>query len=215
VDFPTGYNVWGISVGDLDGDGRPDIAFCNSYDNTLTLYRNLLPFADSPDHFDWSPISSPQFANASFAVTVLAHDATNGLVTNFNRTVILTSTKGVPVTPAVSASFTQGVWSGVISVSQAATNLVLQADDGLGVVGIANPINIVAPPALVTVQVGNYLVLFWPTNSAGFVLQSSSRLYPAQWTNVAGSLKQVGDQFMVSVPIIGASQFYRLRYARP
>src|SRR5262249_5361315 len=141
VDFATGYNVWGISVGDLDGDGRPDIVFGNTYDNTLTVYRNSLPFGDSPDHFDWSPIPSPQFPNAPFLVTVFAHDATNGVVTNFNRSVILSSTNGMAVTPAISANFTQGVWTGVVSSPQVATNLVLQANDGQGVVGFSNPFN--------------------------------------------------------------------------
>ncbi len=43
VDFPTGWNAWGVAAGDLDGDGRPDIVFANAYDDTLTFYRNVMP----------------------------------------------------------------------------------------------------------------------------------------------------------------------------
>ncbi len=47
VDFGTGWNAWGVAAGDLDGDGRPDIVFCNDYDNTLTIYQNQTPFGVS------------------------------------------------------------------------------------------------------------------------------------------------------------------------
>jgi uncharacterized delta-60 repeat protein len=48
VDFSAGYNAWGIAIGDLDGDGRPDIVFCNTYDNTISIYRNIVPFGAAP-----------------------------------------------------------------------------------------------------------------------------------------------------------------------
>ena len=48
VDYATGWNAWGVSVGDLDGDRRNDIVFCNAYDDTLTLYRNQQVFGIPP-----------------------------------------------------------------------------------------------------------------------------------------------------------------------
>lgn len=42
VDFGTGWNAWGVVAGDLDGDNRADIVFANSYDDTLTFYRNIM-----------------------------------------------------------------------------------------------------------------------------------------------------------------------------
>ena len=47
VELSTGWNAWGISVGDLDGDGRPDFVFANSYDGNLQIYQNLTPFGTS------------------------------------------------------------------------------------------------------------------------------------------------------------------------
>jgi hypothetical protein len=48
VDFATGYNAWGVAIGDLDGDGRPDIVFANTYDNTISIYQNVTPFGNPP-----------------------------------------------------------------------------------------------------------------------------------------------------------------------
>ena len=43
VDYPTGWNPNGVAIGDLDGDGRPDIAFAVYYAATLSIYQNQTP----------------------------------------------------------------------------------------------------------------------------------------------------------------------------
>jgi hypothetical protein len=48
VDFSTGWNAWGVSIGDLDGDGRPDVVFCNDYDSSISIYQNTVPFSGPP-----------------------------------------------------------------------------------------------------------------------------------------------------------------------
>ena len=35
-------------IGDLDGDGRPDIIFGNQYDSTISIYQNIMPFGGPP-----------------------------------------------------------------------------------------------------------------------------------------------------------------------
>ena len=40
VDFATGWNPGGVAVGDLDGDGRPDVVASASYGNILSLFHN-------------------------------------------------------------------------------------------------------------------------------------------------------------------------------
>jgi len=61
VDLAAGYNPNGIAIGDLDGDGRPDIVFCNSYDNTISIYQNVIPFGEPP-------VITTQPANQTVAV---------------------------------------------------------------------------------------------------------------------------------------------------
>lgn len=48
VDFPAGSNPSGVAIGDLDGDGRPDVVFNNFYDNTMSIYRNVIPIGQMP-----------------------------------------------------------------------------------------------------------------------------------------------------------------------
>jgi len=40
VDCVPGLNLWGLSIGDLDGDGRPDFIFCNAYQQMISICRN-------------------------------------------------------------------------------------------------------------------------------------------------------------------------------
>ena len=40
VDFSTGTNPWGVAIGDLDGDGKPDLAVTNFGGNTVSVFRN-------------------------------------------------------------------------------------------------------------------------------------------------------------------------------
>jgi alpha-tubulin suppressor-like RCC1 family protein len=49
IDFTSGNNPDGIGIGDLDGNGRPDIAFGNSFGGTVSVYRNIIPFASAPE----------------------------------------------------------------------------------------------------------------------------------------------------------------------
>jgi 6-phosphogluconolactonase (cycloisomerase 2 family) len=40
VDFTTGTNPYDIAVGDIDGDGKPEIAVTNITDNTVSVFQN-------------------------------------------------------------------------------------------------------------------------------------------------------------------------------
>ena len=40
VDFATGTNPYSVAIGDLDSDGKPDLAIANYNSNTVSVYRN-------------------------------------------------------------------------------------------------------------------------------------------------------------------------------
>lgn len=41
VDFTTGSGPRDIAIGDIDGDGKPDLAVANFYSNTVSVFRNI------------------------------------------------------------------------------------------------------------------------------------------------------------------------------
>jgi hypothetical protein len=169
------------------------------------------------DHFTWEQIPSPRFANTPFSVTIEACNMTNGILTNFTGAAFLDTTNGVTVSPALSGEFLQGVWTGTVMIPQTASNLVLQADDGAGHFGLANPINVVALPPLTVRTSGNKLLLLWPVSYSGFVLEASGSLSPTAWTPVTVFPTELGNQYLVLLPISGSgiSSFYRLQLSGP
>jgi hypothetical protein len=167
------------------------------------------------DHFVWNPIPSPRFVNKPFAVTIQAQNITNGLFTNFTGTAILGTTNGVAVTPPISGNFVQGVWTGTVVISQTASNLVLEADNGLGHFGLANPIDVLSLPQLGMLCSGNFALVIWPVEYSGFVLETSGSLSPAKWVLVPYAPIQYGDEYFLPLNMTGTNGFYRLYFPGP
>jgi len=110
----------------------------------IIAYLNAL----SAYHFEWSSISGPKQFNVPFPVIITARDLTNGIVNTFNGAVGLSAISGgsnsVSITPTSSGNFTNGVWSGSITVQQPVPNVVLSANDGSGHSGDSNPFEVIA-----------------------------------------------------------------------
>jgi hypothetical protein len=174
-----------------------------------------LTVIDTLDHFAWGSIPSPRFVNSPFGVSIQAMDSINQLFTNFTGTVALSASGAAPVNPPVSSSFVLGAWAGPVAVGQTATNLILQASDGFGHVGFANVINIMAVPSLSLTRSGSSLLLYWPMDSSGFVLETSPTLVPPQWTQVAAPPFPVGNQNLELLQLGATNGYYRLRYTLP
>jgi hypothetical protein len=44
VVLASGWNPGGVTIADLNGDGRPDVFFCTEYDQNIWVYQNSVPF---------------------------------------------------------------------------------------------------------------------------------------------------------------------------
>ena len=69
----------------------------------------------------------------------------------------------------------------------------------------------VIPPQLTLTSAGSNVVLAWPTNATGFTLQTTTNLSPsAVWTTNLPSPVVVNGQNVVTNPIAGIQQYFRL-----
>ena len=72
--------------------------------------------------------------------------------------------------------------------------------------------NLVVPVYLSVRQSGSELILSWPTNAAGFTLQSTLNVTPpSSWIDSTDQVATVGAQFTVTNAISGGARFYRLK----
>jgi uncharacterized repeat protein (TIGR01451 family) len=97
------------------------------------------------DHFIWYPIASPEAQGKPCNVTVVAIDSFGSYAKFFSGTANLTASRGaaaVPMNPTTPVQFTNGFWSGDITILQSSTNVVLRADDVDGHTGSSNPFDV-------------------------------------------------------------------------
>src|SRR5262249_26246529 len=88
------------------------------------------------DHYEWSPVGSPQLASTPFTVRLVAKGADNATLTNFSRKISFVGSpvgggQSISVIPA-SVTLSNGVWEGQISVAQASPAMYLTAADAGG-----------------------------------------------------------------------------------
>ena len=100
---------------------------------SANLRANILAYLQSSAQLrlEWSQIPSPQIMGVPFTATITAQDNSGEVVTNFNEMVTFSavdaSQSSVQITPLTSANFTNGIWSGEITVLQPAVGIVINA----------------------------------------------------------------------------------------
>ncbi|MEI6078634.1 MAG: FG-GAP-like repeat-containing protein, partial [Verrucomicrobiota bacterium] len=48
LNFASGTNPYGVAIGDLDGDGRPEVVLVNNSAASISIYQNVVPFGGPP-----------------------------------------------------------------------------------------------------------------------------------------------------------------------
>ena len=104
------------------------VTITNTFENNqLTVRRtggsetgqsnNFDVISSSVDHFEFSIVNSPQEAGVPFNITITAKDAANNTVVDFSGTGEL-SDKTVTIIPKETGSFTNGQWSGAVTITK-------------------------------------------------------------------------------------------------
>jgi len=75
-------------------------------------------------------------------------------------------------------------------------------------IGYGNPCNL--PQMLNITRLSNNVVLWWPTNASGFVLQNNSNINSSNWLTTTNSKVVWNDQYYVTSSIPAATMFFRL-----
>jgi uncharacterized repeat protein (TIGR03803 family) len=98
---------------------------------------------------------------------------------------------------------------------------LVQGNDGYfyGTTSVGGPggggtvfrLTMVPDPQLTIIPSAASFVLTWPTNYAGFILQSATNLGSPAWTTNSPAPVVVNGQNTVTNPIAGTQQFFRLR----
>jgi hypothetical protein len=129
----------GVTLTASDGGGHS--AASNAFDVTLGALH----------HFRWETIPSPWMAQASFSATISARDIGDNLITSYTGSVGLSvGGNATFVTPNTTTAFTNGSWTGDLTINAVGSGLVLRASDGLGVTGDSNPLNLTGAITLAT-----------------------------------------------------------------
>jgi uncharacterized repeat protein (TIGR03803 family) len=76
--------------------------------------------------------------------------------------------------------------------------------------GTVFSITLPGPPQLAITLSGANVVLAWPTNAAGFTLESTTNLLPAAWSTNLPAPVVINGQNVVTNAISGTQQFYQL-----
>lgn len=84
------------------------------------------------DHFAWSAIDSQQVVNTPFAVTLTAIDERTNVMTLFTNITVLggwdaEAVAVIPIAPTNTGPFVDGVWTGMVTVTQTADRVFLRA----------------------------------------------------------------------------------------
>ena len=161
VDFATGSNPYSVAIGDLDGDGKPDLAVANRGINTVSVFRNT---ATSGSITTGSFASKVDFATGSFPVSVAIGDLDGDGKPDLEAVNFYDNTISVLRNTATSGSITTGSFASKVDFTTGSNpySVAIGDLDGDG-----------KPDLAVTNSSSSTVSVFWNTSTSGSIITGS------------------------------------------
>jgi uncharacterized repeat protein (TIGR03803 family) len=170
-----------------------------------TTFTNLYSFTGGSDGA--SPNGGLTLAGNSL------YGTTSGGGDSYNGTVFKLNTDGTGFTTLYNFSGgSDGANPQAALISTANTFYGTTSAGGSGGVGTVFSLSLgpVSPPQLAIVSAGTNVILTWTNTASAHTLQSATNLVSSVWTTNSPTLVVVNGQLMVTNPISGSQQFFRL-----
>ncbi len=160
-------------------------------------------------------IDLTSFTNASARLR-FHFDSVDGAGNNFegwfiDDITVTGSSVSIPMTPATSTTFTNGVWSGSVAVSIAANNVFIAVEDGTGHKAATSSFVATGAPRVTLTIVGENVVLTWPSVPGGRYRLESKTHFEEPWTSDGPEVLTPGVMGAVTNSAGSSGRFYQLR----
>jgi hypothetical protein len=118
---------------------------------------------------------------------------------------------GITFSMAIKDDGTLVVW-GFGGLLPADPKQVIAVDGGINYIIALIPDVLNTEVSLRNLALGNNLISYWPTSAEGYSLESTTDLTnPGSWTTVGVSPMVISGQNVVTNPVVGTQQFFRLK----
>jgi len=141
----TSANFQVFPVDDVIQDGAQTVTLTVAATDLTNGTASFQVLDNDPYDLEISSIPEAQLRNVPFSVTIAAKDESGATLTSFSGMATLTAAAGAgtpPVTPATPVTFTNGVWTGNVTIGAAAANVTITATTTDGAVGLSNVFNV-------------------------------------------------------------------------
>jgi FG-GAP-like repeat/IPT/TIG domain/Secretion system C-terminal sorting domain len=185
VDFTADTDPFYVAIGDLDGDGRPDILSANSASTTVSIFRNIIGANIAPTISSFTPTSGV----SGITVTIIGSNFTGATSVKFGGAEAFSFT--VDSATGISAIVGAGA-TGDVSVTTASGTATLAGFTFNGPVITSFTPTIGVTGTIVTITGSNFTgvtdVKFGGTSAASFTVNSQTTITATVGAGSGGSI---------------------------